>query len=54
MSIKKIVGYGLSTKANEIKEAYKAAYIYNRIMRCKAQYNTKVGEKGVKLLGGKR
>ena len=54
MLIKEIVGYGLSAKANKIKKACKAAYIHDWIMRCKARYNTKVGEEGVKLLGGKR
>ena len=53
MSIKEIVGYGLSAKTNKIEEACKAAYIYNQIMHYKAQYDTKVGEEGVKLLGSK-
>ena len=48
------MAYGLNAKANKIEEAYKAAYIYNWIIRYKTQYNTKVGEEGVKLLDGKR
>ena len=47
------MGYGLNTKANEIEEAYKAAYIYNWIIGFKTQYDTKIGEEGVKLLGSK-
>jgi len=47
------VGYRLNAKANKIKEACKAAYIYNQIMGFKTQYNTKIGEEGVKLLGSK-
>ena len=46
------MGYRLNIKANEIKEAYKAAYIYNRIIGFKTWYDTKIGEEGVKLLGG--
>jgi len=54
MSIKEIMAYGLNAKANEIEEACKATYIYNRIIGFKTQYNTKVGEEGVKLSGSKR
>ncbi|OCK89680.1 uncharacterized protein K441DRAFT_583141, partial [Cenococcum geophilum 1.58] len=51
--IKEIIAYRLSAKANKIKEAYKAAYIYNRIIGLKTQYNTNVREEGIKLLGSK-
>ena len=53
-SIKEIVVYRLNTEANEIEEACKAACIYDWIMGFKTQYNTIVGEEGVKLLGSER
>ncbi|KAF2182604.1 P-loop containing nucleoside triphosphate hydrolase protein [Zopfia rhizophila CBS 207.26] len=46
------VRYGLSANDDEVVEACKAADIHNQIMRFPDQYNTIVGERGVKLSGG--
>ena len=44
------MAYRISVDGDGIIEAYKAAFIYKRIVDCDSRYDATVGEGGVKLL----
>jgi len=56
MSIGENVSYGLKTdpSLDQIQEACKRSNAHNFVMQAKNQYETLVGEKGLKLSGGQR